>query len=123
MLSAEALQQQSLSCDALPLLSCISLLEYLAILGASIVVCDVKRPDTGLSPHLFDRTVFPEESMASATLASLQFRSPEHRLSCSGGIAQIKRETYSMILSLMYVKLGGETRYSVETNKSVQMNE
>lgn len=38
MLSAEALQQQSLSCDALPLLSCISLLEYLAILGASIVV-------------------------------------------------------------------------------------
>lgn len=64
--------------------------------------------------------------MASATLASLQFRSPEHRLSCSGGIAQIKRETYSMILSLVYVKLGGgggNTRYSVETNKSVQMTE
>lgn len=62
--------------------------------------------------------------MASATLAFLQFRSPEHRLSCSGGIAQIKRETYSMILSLVYVKLGGgNTRYSVETNKSVQMTE
>ncbi|KAG7219201.1 hypothetical protein INR49_019261 [Caranx melampygus] len=43
----------------------------------------VKRPGTCMSPHLFGRTVFQEESMATGPLTSLCLPSPGHLWSCS----------------------------------------